>query len=111
MTLGTERKFKDVEPDVWQPEKSGDTIEGTLIRVVPAEGEISTRYYLEKDNLEYVLVWGSTVLDDRMPMAAIGSYVKIEFRGEEKTKKGRKVKLFRVSIGLPLDDAKEEDIN
>lgn len=90
--------FKELNPGVWKYEKKGASIEGVLINIVPKEGQNSSRYYLDSPKGP-ILVWGSTVLDDRMRLAKIGDLIKIEYCGLGEAAKGKNApKLFKVFI-------------
>ena len=87
------KKWKIIEPGVWKPDQSGDTVEGVLVNVIPKDenGGMSARYYLEtKDGMFFV--WGSTVLDDRMQYVKTGQEIRITYDGQDTNKKGQKVK-------------------
>ena len=95
-------EWKEINPGVWHPEQPGDSIEGVLISKDQKGGFDSTAYSLENKGIQ-TLVWGSTVLDDRMKFVNVGDLVRIEFKGKEKNKKGQEVKIFKVSKCLADD--------
>jgi hypothetical protein len=89
--------WKEVKPNLWQPQE-GDSIEGTFLRMLPKGNDTSARYFLEdKDNNE-VLVWGSSVLDDRMLSVKTGDLIRITFEKTDKNKKGQPLKIYTVEI-------------
>lgn len=92
-------EWKKIEPDVWKPEKDGDEIEGKLVKIDRESGKFSsTIYHLEKEGKQTV-VFGTTVLDDKMKYINEGNSVKIVFRGTQKNTKNQDVKLFDVFKG------------
>lgn len=94
-------EWNEVQPNVWKPTKEGDFIFGVLISKEEKGSFESTAYNIENPEGQH-LVWGSTVLDDRMKFINVGDYVKIEYKGLEKNKKGQDVKIFKVSKGTPI---------
>ena len=94
----TNTKWKTIEPQIWKPENEGDTIEGILVNKKEGLGlNESNAYYVE--NKEGIfMIWGSTVLDDRMSVVGVGTLVRIEFKGKKPSKKGNDVKIFSVSV-------------
>jgi len=92
-------EWKTIEPDVWKPQEAGDNVTGILINKEPADEsrQLSARYSLEM-NGKQVLVWGSTVLDDRMKYVNVGDKVRITFKEMTKNKRGQDVKIFKVEV-------------
>ena len=92
-------EWKNVEPEVWKPQNADEQLEGVLVNVVPkgAEG-LSAKYYVENKSGTF-LVWGSTVLDDRMQVVKVGSFVRITFKGIVKNKRKQDTKIFKVEVG------------
>lgn len=91
--------FKKIEPNVWKPEEKGDEIEGVLIRVQESSQFGNKVYNLEVDEegtLIQKVVFGTTVLDDRMAYVKEGAKIKIVFCGVQKNKKGQDTKIFEV---------------
>ncbi len=97
--------WKDVEPNVWKPQGEGDNIVGVLIKVEPkgTTNSLGSKYYLENTTGQH-LVWGSTVLDDRMVTVAIGTLVRITFKGMVKNQKKQDVKLYKVEVSNKLSE-------
>lgn len=94
-------EWKTVEPGTWKPAKEGDSVEGVLMNKQPKEGQLSARYLVEtnKDGkTEVVLVWGSTVLDDRLSVVPVGSLVRITFKGKQKNKRGQDLNIYKVEV-------------
>jgi len=91
--------WKTVEPNVWKPEKDGDFIEGKLVSKKEKVGvNESNAYYVESKD-ETAMVWGSTVLDDRMTIVNVGDMVRITFKGTVKNSRGQDTKIYKVEIG------------
>lgn len=100
-------EFRKIEPGVWKAENEGDEIIGKLVKIGESSkyGKGKT-YHLEVTDdatgeVENKVVFGSTVLDDRMGFVNVGDYVKIQFTKLDKNKKGQDVKIFEVSVGVP----------
>ena len=92
-----ENEWKSIEPGIWKPENKGDSIEGVLLAKKTEVGtNNSNAYVIETKNNEQLMVWGSTVLDDKMIIVKVGDMVKIEFNGKQPNKKGQPTKLFKV---------------
>ena len=91
--------WKLVEPNVWKPKEAGDSITGQLVNKTAKDENtgLSAKYQLENDRGLFI-VWGSTVLDDRMQHVAIGSKVRITFNGKTKNKRQQTVNLFQVEV-------------
>jgi len=79
--------FKEVgnEPfDFWNPQKDGDSLEGTYTKKKEKFGSNKSKvYFLDCDGQEKA-IWGSTVLDDKMDYCQIGEKIRITFKGYEK---------------------------
>lgn len=89
-------EWKTIEPEVWKAENSGDSIEGILINKRPSPKYDNKIYNIETANGEQKVVFGTTVLDDRMDYVEIGTRVRITYKGTEKNKKDQDVKIFKV---------------
>lgn len=89
--------FQEVKPNVWKPSKEGDTLIGELIRVDDSSKYKNKVYGIENKEGQWV-VFGSTVLDDRMKYAKENDTVKIVYQGNQKNKKGQDTKVFTVFI-------------
>jgi len=94
--------FEPIEPNVWKPEKDGDEIMGVLVSSEPSPRYDNKVYHLEVKEDEKTtqkVVFGTTVLDDRMSYIKVGDVVKIIFKGIQKNQKGQDVKIFQVLKG------------
>lgn len=95
-TVGAEAQYVSVEPDVWKPLVEEDSIEGVLkSKKVDVGPNDSKAYYLENEDGVF-MVWGSTVLDDRMEVISLGEEVRITFKGLKENNKGQDTKIFKV---------------
>lgn len=97
-------EFEEINPNVWKPEQEGDSVEGVLVTRIIGNENNSNRYYIENAGNRYML-WGSSVLDERMQLVACGQYVKITYNGTKPLEKGKTLKLFKVEVAK---DTKEE---
>ena len=90
-------EWKKIEPDVWKPSVDGDTVEGVLIKYEEASGNFNSKvYHLETKDKKQIVIFGTTVLNDRMSYLNIGDDVKIIYRGVQKNQKAQDVKIFEV---------------
>ena len=96
--------------NVWDKETP---LEGILTKTEQDVGPNKSKMYTVKpDEGEEVKVWGSTVLDDKLLGVPQGTYVRIEYEGKLKSKKGTEYHSYKVFIDLdskpdgepPLDD-------
>ena len=91
-----EGEWVSVEAEVWKPEQEGDSIQGVLINTEENAGKYDgNAYYIENSDGTH-LVFGTSVLDNRMKLVSIGDEVKIEYKGLDETKNGDEVKMFVV---------------
>ena len=99
--------YKEVNPNVWMYENDGDFIEGVLIKVEHDVGaNKSTIYSIETEPNNFVTVWGSTILDQRMSLVKVGSRVKLTYKGLSEKKPGKNpAKIFKVEV----DDDYQKD--
>jgi hypothetical protein len=89
--------WKRIEPDVWKPINVGDEIEGVLIKVDKEAGTYkSTVYHLETSDKKEKVVFGTTIIDDRMSYIKVGDRVKITYKGIQKNQRNQDVKIFEV---------------
>lgn len=91
--------WNKIEPNVWKPEKAGDEIVGVLIHSEATGKFDNTAYHLEVkegDEIKQFVVFGTTVLNDRMKYVKNGQRVKITFKGLVKNSKGQDTKIFEV---------------
>jgi len=89
-------EFVTIEPEVWKQEKEGDMIEGVLIKKDTNIGPNNSRtYHLEKEG-RVIMIWGTTVLDDKMALINVGDYVRITYLGKKQGKKQSPTKIFKV---------------
>ena len=91
-----EEKWISTEPQIWKPEAEGDTLQGTLIQKREKGGRYEKESFIvETEDVSYV-VFGTTVLEDRMQSVEIGDLVKIIYKGTEKNKRNEDTKIFEV---------------
>jgi len=97
--------WKDVEPNVWKPQSEGESISGVLIKVElkGTTNALGSKYYVENTTGQY-LVWGSTVLDDRMTLVTIGTLVRITYKGTTLNKRKQEVKIYKVETSDKLSE-------
>lgn len=100
--------WKTIEPDIWKPEEEEMSVEGTLVSKEPKTDDLSARYTIETENGAHFLVWGSTLLDDRLRLVSIGEFVRITYKDEKDMDKGRKLKLYKVEVRSDAPTVDEE---
>ncbi len=97
--------YKLVEPKTWKYENDGDTIEGILIKAEPSYNYNNKVYTLRTD-IGLQIVFGTTVLDDKMGLVTNGAKIKIVYKGTKESEKGKNpMKMFEVY--LDEDDVKD----
>lgn len=75
----------------YQTEGIGASLVGVLTRIENEVGpNASTLYTIQKEDGEFISVWGSTVLDARLKNITIGEEVMINYLGKGKGQKGKK---------------------
>ncbi len=94
--MADKRKMKEVTLDnseVWDKE---EPIEGTFVRTETNVGPNESNMYTIKTDSGEVKVWGSTVLDDKLMSVPQGTFVRIEYEGKLKSKKGNEYHGYKV---------------
>jgi hypothetical protein len=75
----------------YESEGPGSSLIGVLTKIETDIGPNASKLYtLQKENGEFVSVWGSTVLDARLGNIVIGEEVMINYLGKAKGQKGKK---------------------
>lgn len=76
----------------------GATLEGVYLKKETFEGKYGTteKYIIEKTDGEKLGVFSSASLANQFKQIPEGSYVWIEYKGEETSKNGRPVKVYSV---------------
>ena len=91
-----ESDWKKIEPNIWKPEKDGDEITGILISKDPSDKFKNINYHIETLEHEQKMIYGTTVLNDRMKFVNVGETIKIVFKGIVKNQKKQDTKVFEV---------------
>lgn len=93
----TDRKWKEVQlsdDSIWDKE---EPLEGTYTTVETNKGQKgNSNLYTFKTDKGEIKAWGSTVLDDKMLGVPIGTYVRIEYEGLIKSKRGTEYHSYKV---------------
>lgn len=97
--------FKEINPSTWTYEKDGDFIEGILVRIQEEVGTNKAMLYSIENKDGVKMIWGSTLLDDKMALVKVGDFIRITFKGFAKEhKKGKNpAKIFKVEIDKGID--------
>lgn len=91
-----ETQFEAIEPNVWKPKQKEESIEGVLISKHTGVGANKSNTYHVDTKEGQKMVWGSTILDDRMEFVSVGDIIRITFKGQEKNSKGQPINIFKV---------------
>jgi hypothetical protein len=76
---------------IWEPEISGDSIQGIYIEKEEEVGQFSSNLYTIKTDQDVEMkIWGSTVLDELMKKVPMGHEVRITYQGKQPSKSGKK---------------------
>lgn len=102
MSVSKPRKWSEVSlegsGDVWDKK---EPLEGKFVSVEDDVGPNKSRMYtIKTEDGREVRVWGSTVLDDKLLSVPRGSYVKLEYEGKLRSKKGAEYHSYRVFVDL-----------
>lgn len=85
--------------DAWDKEND-DPVEGVYLGVQDNVGPNDSKMYTVRTKDGDVKVWGSTVLDNKLANLPIGSYLKIEYDGKKKGKRGTSYHDYKVYIDI-----------
>lgn len=94
-------EYSKISPGIFKPTQAGESIEGKLLSVEESKKfkEGGKIYHLETADGGNVIVFGTTVLSDRMSFVNIGEQIKIVYMGVKKNTKGQDTKIFEVYKG------------
>jgi hypothetical protein len=94
-------EYTKINPGVFKPTKEGESIEGKLLSIEDSKKfkEGGKIYHLETADGGQIVVFGTTVLSDRMSFVNIGEQIKIIYMGVKKNAKGQDTKIFEVYKG------------
>ena len=94
-------EYEVVEPKIWKYDKEGDQIEGVLVQKKTDVGpNDANAYYIENEKGIY-MVWGTTILDDRMAVVELLDHVRITYKGSKENSRQQPTKIFKVERGKP----------
>lgn len=110
----TQRQWREVTVDsgsseVWDRQ---NPIEGELVKTESDIGPNKSNMYTVKTKDGEIKVWGSTVLDDKLLGVPQGTYIKLEYEGKLKSKKGAEYHSYKVFIddrSVPETDELPDD--
>ena len=103
-----DKKWKEVESNVWKPEKEGDQITGVLIQKQPRTDELSPRYTIENKDGQF-MVWGSAIIADKVEPLEVGLEIRITFEGTKNLGGGKTLKQFKVEVA-ETEEAEDSEI-
>lgn len=97
---------QEVETDFFRFQNPGDTLVGKLIEKgeKPIQGSPAGHYVFETEDGRHIACHGSMQLDDKMKPVNVGSIVRIEYDGDQKTANGS-MKMFSVRERHTADSA------
>jgi len=90
-----EEGWERISPNVWKPEGAGDFIEGVLVDKRKT-GDFDSESYSIETKEGFKLVWGTTILSNRMKLINVGDHIRIIYKGTETNKKGQPLKIYEV---------------
>lgn len=102
------RNWKEVTLEdgvIWDKQKP---VEGVLTNTENEVGPNNSKMYTIKTEDDEIKVWGSTVLDDKLAHVVKGTFVKIEYEGKLKSKKGTEYHSYKVFVDE--DSAPDETV-
>ena len=88
--------WQEVNPGVFKWEKERDCLEGTLVQKRAKGGKYDNESYVIENSKGQHLVFGTTVLNNRMELVKEGEQVRITFEGTKENEKGQATKMFKV---------------
>ena len=97
-------EFTQINPGVWKPTTAGEEIVGVLVSVQDStKYENNKIYHIDAQGADgsrsQKVVFGTTVLDDRMSYIKVGDTVKIIYKGTVQNAKKQDTKIFEVYKG------------
>ena len=100
-------EFTQINPGVWKPTTSGEEIVGVLVSVQDSTKYANNKIYhinaqAADGSSSQKVVFGTTVLDDRMSYIKVGDTVKIVYKGTVQNAKKQDTKIFEVFRGKSL---------
>lgn len=90
-----EEDWEKITTDVWKPEEEGDSIQGVLVDK-RTTGDFDSESYSIETKEGFKLVWGTTILQNRMKLINVGDIIKIIYKGTETNKRGQPLKIYEV---------------
>ena len=100
----TEKVYEDMEQEFWNYEKAGDFIAGIYLGMRTEVGENKANLYSLRTDKGVISIWGSTVLDTKLPFINENDDIKIVYLGEKTGNGSRKYKDFKIQIAKPQED-------
>ena len=88
--------YKDVDQEFWNYEKEGDFIAGIYLGMRQEVGENKANLYNLRTEKGVISIWGSTVLDTKLPLLEVNDDIKIIYLGEKTGSGSRKYKDFKI---------------
>lgn len=91
--------YEEINPSMWTYHNEGDFVEGVLVDVQDDVGQNKSKMYTIETKDGILNIWGSTILDARMPLVKLGEKVKITYKGLGVSKAGKNPpKIFKVEV-------------
>ena len=92
----TEKTYKDVDEEFWNYENPDDFITGIYLGMRSEVGENKANLYNFRTATGVISIWGSTVLDTKLPFLEVNDDIKIIYLGEKTGSGSRKYKDFKI---------------
>lgn len=112
--MADKRVWKEVNVDSGEVWDKSAALEGTFLKVDESVGPNGSKMYTIKTDDGEVKVWGSTVLDDKLMSVPRGTYVKIQYEGLLKGKRGTDYHAYKVFFdesSQPAPDEADEEVD
>lgn len=104
----TEKVYEDVEQEFWNYEKAGDSIAGFYLGMRTNVGENKANLYSLRTDKGVISIWGSTVLNTKLPFLKEGDDINIIYLGETTGSGSRKYKDFTLQMAKQQEPVEDE---
>jgi len=96
------------EKNFWAPEKVGEEIVGEIVEIT--QGQYGTRYLIEKDNGDKIMLPSHKVLQSRLQGCVVGDVIKAKYTGElaPKVRGDKPTKMYECQKGTPKKPTEEK---
>ncbi len=90
---------KEINPEIWTPEKEDDKLEGIFIKAQIDVGPQKSMLYHFEVKGNPISIWGCVILDQRMIYVKPGDKTIITYKGLAEAQPGKNAaKIFKVEV-------------